>query len=305
MVYILQKNRNKRIINRILNSLFLKIDNENIDGHTIIYFEKNSPLEYRKLKKFIDVNCLRTICVSEKLKNNNDFINFLKEEDVSFFTGKWIIKFLITNIIEFICNNKKEKIELQDISILTNHINEEIVDTINELAFKVKNISIVTKNRNKFLKIEKKLFEDNGIVLNISNNYNKSLIRSNIIINYDFNEEELNKYKIYQNACLININDNIKKLAKSFNGIIVNSININMPDCKNILGDVKEEFDNTIFYESYIYKNTIAKNIKQEIKKDKIVINSLNGINGVINKKEFLKLNNLYSHFSLILFVYQ
>ena len=44
-----------------------------------------------------------------------------------------------------------------------------------------------------------------GIILNLSNNRNKSLIKAEIIINVDFPEEIINKYNIYNNAIVVNI----------------------------------------------------------------------------------------------------
>ena len=37
----------------------------------------------------------------------------------------------------------------------------------------------------------------------MNNNYKKSLIKSDIILNYDFSEEELNKYNLPRIACLL------------------------------------------------------------------------------------------------------
>ena len=133
------------------------------------------------------------------------------------------------------------------------------------------------------------MYYNHGIILNISNNYSKSLRKSNIIINYDFLEEEINKYVINKTACLININHKVKINSKSFSGLNINSYNINLPN-KYEYGEWQKNFNTAIFYESLIYKNTSAKNIIQELQKDHFTIHSLNGINGVIRKNEYLKI---------------
>ena len=49
-------------------------------------------------------------------------------------------------------------------------------------------------------KTEQELYEKNGILIVISNNQKKSLAKSQIILNLDFNKEVLNRYKINETA---------------------------------------------------------------------------------------------------------
>lgn len=89
---------------------------------------------------------------------------------------------------------QKRKIEYQEISILSNNIDWNLVYNIKKVANCVRFVNIVTNSENKFRKVEKELYEQKGIILNINNNYKKSLIKSDIILNFDFPENELNKY---------------------------------------------------------------------------------------------------------------
>ena len=49
------------------------------------------------------------------------------------------------------------------------------------------------------------LYEKEGILIIISNNQKKSLVKSQIILNIDFNKEVLNRYKINENAVTVSI----------------------------------------------------------------------------------------------------
>ena len=128
---------------------------------------------------------------------------------------------------------------------------------IKELAQRVKKIKIITTQINKFRQIEKKLYKEYGIAIELSNNTKKSLSNSSIIINMDFPKELICKYKINKNAILINIQKKVQLESLKFSGISIN-------DCKiNFAKEIKEElkkmelydmFSNNILYESYIYQ---------------------------------------------------
>ena len=122
-----------------------------------------------------------------------------------------------------------------------------------------------------------------GIILNLSNNKNKSLIKAEIIINVDFPEEIINKYNIYNNAIVVNILNEIKIKAKRFNGINVNYYKAYIPKkCK------MEGFPKNIIYESMIY-NYNYEEARKNIINNKIRISRLIGINGEISENEFCK----------------
>ena len=74
------------------------------------------------------------------------------------------------------------------------------------IARKVKRLTIVSNNINKFRYLEEKLYNEYGIAIELSNNRRKSLLNSNIIINVDFEEEMVNKYNINSKAIIINLN---------------------------------------------------------------------------------------------------
>ena len=84
------------------------------------------------------------------------------------------------------------------------------------VAQNIKRVNIVTNHINKFKKMEEYLYNELGIILNISNNKSKSLLNSELIINIDFPQELINKYEIYNKAILINILNSVEIKAKKF-----------------------------------------------------------------------------------------
>ena len=69
----------------------------------------------------------------------------------------------------------------------------------------------------KFKKLEKEIFEKDGIMVTVTNNKKKSLAKSNVILNYDFPTELINKYKIYDEAIILNVKQNVSISSKRFN----------------------------------------------------------------------------------------
>ena len=159
-------------------------------------------------------------------------------------------------------------------------INKEIMI---DIAKSIKRLNIVTNHIEKFKKIQEYLYNEFGIMLNISNNKKKSLLKSKIILNIDFPEELINKYNIHDNSIIININEKIELKRKRFNGININDYRIEIPYEYKLKG-----FRNEIIYESLIYSKNY-KIIKDKIKKDKIVINKLIGNKGIIAEQEIVK----------------
>lgn len=244
-----------------------------------------------KIRKIIKIRCVNTVVLSETLMNNKEFLNNIKEENVKILDGKWIYKYIEEKVLDYIMNLKNEKLYTQEISILVNNFNEINIENIKNIAKKVKVLNIVTKKEKMLRKIERNIYEEEGIILNISNNYKKSLIKSDIIINEDFETEEFNNYELPKKACIINVEKQINIYSKYFEGINILSFDINIPKRYIKIIDKLRDFNSLIMYESLIYKRTSIKNIKDEIEKDKIRVLNLYGQKGRIRNIEFKALN--------------
>lgn len=280
---------NRKFLN--FKNKFSKLKEDKFDNIILITLPNIENYTLNKLSKYIKTKCINRVCLSEDLMNKDIFMEFIKNEKVKIFDGKWLFKHLLNECIEYICNNKKEKIMYQEISILSNNIDKFIIDNVMEIAPKVRVFNIVTQKESLFKKIEKQLYEEKGIILNIGNNYKKSLSKSDIIFNFDFSEEEINKYNFSPKSCIINLDGERKINIKSFLGINANFYEIQMPRkyLRNSL--YLKNFNNSILYESYIYKNTNSQNIKKEIREDEISIQFLDGKNGRIRKNEYINLS--------------
>lgn len=297
MIYI-KLDENKEIIDKKninffakIKDKFKKIREEKNEDKTLIVIKDVNSKTLNALSKYIKKNCINRVCISNNLLTNNTFMNYIRKENVRILDGKWLFKHLASNCADYICKCKKESLGYQEISFLSNGISDIIVENIKDISSKVRILNVITQDEKKFRKIEKELYEQKGIILNMNNNYKKSLMKSDIIFNFDFSEEEINKYSLPKRTCIINFNESIKINIKSFQGINVDFFEIPMPRkyLKNSI--YLNDFDNSILYESYIYKNTSSKNIINEIIKDGVNISFLSGKSGRIRKNEYLNLS--------------
>ncbi|MBQ2917355.1 MAG: hypothetical protein IJE59_04225 [Clostridia bacterium] len=132
------------------------------------------------------------------------------------------------------------------------------------------------------------MYDEFGIMLNVSNNKKRSLAKADIIINIDFPAELINKYRIFDKAIIANVNDKIDLQSKRFNGININYYKVKIPDKYKLEG-----FQNEMIYESLIYGKKYEK-IKDRFAKDKIKIKKLIGKNGPIMESEIKQINLLH-----------
>lgn len=102
----------------------------------------------------------------------------------------------------------------------------------------------ISNNINYFRILKDKLWEDNGIIITLTNNKKKALSKSDIILNVDFSEELINKYVINDNSILVNLEENVRIKKKRFNGKIINDYNIKLKNSSNIANFLeKEEYE--------------------------------------------------------------
>ena len=163
---------------------------------------------------------------------------------------------------------------------------------IKELADYVHNINIITKDIRLFQKLKNEMYEEKGIILNVSNNYRKSANRSNIILNFDFSKKDLEKVNVLRKAVIINFENVMKIDKKGFDGIICNFCYISFSYDRYLEFQKRlNHFNKTILYESFIYKQTYYKNILNDLERDNVKIEFLEGIRGNIKNNEFEKMN--------------
>lgn len=227
-----------------------------------------------KTKKIIKkYSSSKKIVLSKSMYEEQKYINYLNSYGLDIQDGRWLFEILLPEITKYIVN--KKKIEKANISIMINDLTDIEFENIKILARKYKAINIVTNHIEKFKKLEKQLQENEGIIITITNNKKKSLMKSQIILNIDFPKELINKYNIQDEAIIVNVRENIKINKKRFNGLNVNDYEIDFrDDSKN-----NKAFDNKFYlkdlYEADLYKKQSISEIRKKIKIDKVIIKKL------------------------------
>lgn len=256
-----------------------------IPNGELIVLPSTSQNVKKHLLNFLKIYSIKTVCISKELEENN----FFETSNLNILNGKWLYRYLILNYVKYIASQQEKKAQELEVSFLINQITELDLENIEETAKIVKCVNIVTNSINRIKHLAEKLYKENGIILNITQNYKKSLTKSSIIINIDFQEEEINKFVIPRRATIINIGKKVNINYKGFDGINILDYNVSIPN-KYLSQELDlNSFRKEILYESYLYKNTSPKNILKEIKKDNVCIESLVGQKGIIRKAEFSK----------------
>lgn len=276
MIYI-EKNDKPNIIEKMLN--LIKVQDSTI---ILPINEKTKEKQIEKIaKKTIKVigkiSNSKKIVLSKKMKKEEKYINYLNEYGIEIADGRWLFEILLTDIVNYIV--EKQKIERVNISVLINDLTDKEFENIKLLAQKYTTINIVTNHIEKFRKLEQQL-QEKGIIATITNNKKKSLMKSHIIINIDFPKELINKYRINENAAIINVKRPIKITQKRFNGVTVNDYEI---EYRNDICNEKffvDKYNLKDLYEAEMYKRDSFTNLRKKIKNDKVLINKLYLNNG-------------------------
>lgn len=281
----------KRIVIKI-KKIFNIIEFSEDNGKTTITLPlfKSNKIRNKKIikiakrinKKLYDNN-IENVVLSNYLEENEILKQKLYCQNINILDGRYLFYLLIPEIIEYILKRQKVKLQNGEVTLLINDFTQNNAKIITYIAQNVKRVNIVTNHSNKFKKIEDYLYNELGVILNITNNKSKSLSNANLIINIDFPEEIINKYEINSNAIIVNIFNEIKIRAKKFNGININYYKACIPKEYQIDG-----FQNNLVYESSIYKYSYE-NARKDIIANKIRIKKLVGINGDISENEFCK----------------
>ena len=237
----------------------------------------------KRINKKLYDNNIENVVLSNYLEKNEILKQKLYCQNINILDGRYLFYLLIPEIIEYILKRQKVKLQNGEVTLLINDFTQNNAKIITYIAQNVKRVNIVTNHSNKFKKVEDYLYNELGVILNITNNKSKSLSNANLIINIDFPEEIINKYEINSNAIIVNIFNEIKIRAKKFNGININYYKACIPKEYQIDG-----FQNNLVYENSIYKYSYE-NARKDIIANKIRIKKLVGINGDISENEFCK----------------
>lgn len=249
----------------------------------------NESLSARKVKKIIKKQG-KDACffvLTKKVKQNKKIIKVINKLELPICDGRWLFKYLVVQVLEYIEKQQKKKMEEQNLAFMIDSYNEIVEFYIKYLTNKVKSLKIITEKRNKFKQIENEMFQNDGTVLTISNNKRKALKNIDIIINFEYSEEKINKFAIKDNAIIINLKEKITIISKRYRGININSYDICFSNRYLEMLEWIKKFENKEIYESYIYGKQNIYNIETEMIKDNVEITELIGNRGKISREEY------------------
>lgn len=220
-------------------------------------------------------NC--KILLSKKIKKYEKQI-----ETNRIIKGKIVQKHLIHKILKLVESNLKTS----DIYILSKKYDSTTVKMVEYFVEKVKTVNIVTNEIIKYKKLEEQIYNEKGIIMTVSNNKKKSLKKARIIINLDLNNEEIRQYNINRDSIVINIADEKIDKIISFEGIIINNVQIELN------AEIREKFVKDNLYEYFenaeLYESVVGENIQKE----HIRLKELVGNNGIIDFNEIQRVKN-------------
>lgn len=258
------------------DKIILPIQNEILD------VKRAKKICKRIMKILSKTNC-KKIVLSKEVKRQELLINQLYSNQIDIVDGKWLFEVMMHDVAKFIIDKKNLEPKSTQISMTVNTINENVIQNLYLLAKEFKKVNVVTNHIEKFKNIEKELLEKQGIMITFTNNKKKSLAKSNIILNVDFPKELLNKYNIFDEAIIVNMQGNMKIEKKRFNGLTINDYEIEFQ---------KDEFDyekqnkyyNKDIYEAKAFKKQPFKETIEQIHKDNVKISELVGNNVTIHR---------------------
>ena len=239
----------------------VKIEQDNCK----IYLNLEKGKNIRKVINKLINNEATNVVLSKELSKNKDLINALNANNIKVFDGRWLEKYISFEILDYVIEQKVLKKQETEIAITTNEITDLSIEIIKVLAKQYKRVTVVTNYINKLRKIEKEIYEKNGILIVVSNNQRKSLLKPQIILNLDFNKEVFNRYKINENALIINLEGDMKILTKRFNGININDYEIEVGKEENIWRENMKNFKNKDLLEAVLYMKDTFQNIRSKI----------------------------------------
>lgn len=235
----------------------------------------------QKTKNILDKTASKKIILSKNIHKKNGYINYLYSYNYDIVDGKWLFKILMYDVLEYIIMKKNLDKEETQVSIMVNDITEKDLYNIKKIITNFKKVNIITNHLEKFKNLEEK-YKDIGIVINVGNNKRKGILKSKIILNLDFPSELVNKYNIYDEAIIVNFQNNVKIKKKRYNGICINDYEIDVKNCNDFNFLDFENYYKKELYEGISYKNQPIEEVLKKLKIDGVVIEKLVGVNNSI-----------------------
>lgn len=256
-----------------------------------------SQKQWEKLARRLD-DCLydkanQNLALSMELTRKKEFVNFLNAHQCRVLDGRWLFAHMIDEVLDYITEKSQRQLETLELSMMVNDNSEKNLKTIVRLAQKVKMLNIVTNHIESFKKIEEYLYEKLGILIRITNNTKKALLKTNVVLNMDFPEEILNRYVLPKKAIVINLEEAVTIRSKRFEGINVNFFEVELPESERAFFEknhLLNGFHSSVLYESILFGRASYDSVRKQIEENKSNVKNLIGVSGIISEKEFKQL---------------
>lgn len=223
-VFYIEKSKKKKLFKKVMKNgekITIHCKTENMRLKSKIKIVRNI-IEILKKEKS------NQIILENKLKEDIELINLLYSYNINICNDRWLFKQYTNEVVEKILKESNKVKKQSEIYICVNCLDKFIEKTIYNFAKSFKRVNIITNHISDFKQIENNLYEENGILINITNNRRKSLLKAEIILNFDFPKELLNQFAIYDKSTIIDLEGDIKIRKKRFCGKIINKINLSL-----------------------------------------------------------------------------
>lgn len=252
------------------NHIILPITQTSID-------EKKAYTLAIKTKNVLRKTNSKKLVISKIIKKQKHYMNYLSSESYEIVDGRWLFQILIFDVLEYLIKTLDIPKEDIRIGVLVNDISDLAIYAIKQFVIQYKHVKIVTNHINSFKNMEDQISEEYGIFMDIGNNKRKILTKTNIILNFDFPTELINRYTINTEASIVNFRGNVKIKNKRFNGFNINDYEIAWKD-----ENYSDKFYAKDVYEAIQYKNQPIEELLKKIKRDNVKIKELIATNTVI-----------------------
>ena len=203
--------------------------------------------------------------------------------------GKYLLKCAIPEVIDYCFKTLDKNTELEEIYIMVENYTKENIRIIETLTEKVKVVNVVTTHLRQFQELEKRL-ERKEIYITVSSNKRKALKNAELIINLD--SKNFNGFNVNKSSIIVNCNNEFN-LNKDFEGICIEKINVNIKKIMRIFAE-NENMDRQELFEAELLKTSQYDEARYILEKSKMQVTGVVGKRGVINLKEFEKVQKIF-----------
>jgi len=281
-LYYIQETDKPNPITKLFNIVQVKGDKLILPiGQEEIKTKKAEKLAQKTIKILEKTNSKKVV-LSKQISKQEEYTNFLHSYGAKIIEGKWLFKALTLKVLDYIVEKKRLKKEELQISMLINEIEPNMLENIKEIVKQYKRINIVTNHFEKFKKIEQQIFDEYGIMITVTNNKKKSLSKSQLILNVDFPKELINKYRIFEEAIIVNLCGNVAISSKRFNGVNIIDYEIDYTSDEEFDFDKNNLYDKKKIYEAHTYTNRTFDYLQKQFLNDKVKIRHLQASNSIL-----------------------